>query len=130
MNIFEYCTTKTKQGDVGEARAVYEYTRLGYTVSMPLADSAKYDLIVEKDGVIKRVQVKTTKTLETSNFYSVSLKSSGHTSSGNIITPIDEAWYDELFVVTAIGECWMIPMRKIGGKYTITLGDKYNEFKI
>lgn len=48
--MFENATTFTRQGDIGEARAIYEYTRLGYTVARTLFDSAKFDLIIEKDS--------------------------------------------------------------------------------
>jgi len=58
--IFENATTNTKQGDIGEARAIYEYTCLGYTVSRTIFDSAKYDLIIDDGTCLARVQVKTT----------------------------------------------------------------------
>lgn len=35
-------TVPKKQGNVGVARAVYEYTKRGFTVLMPTSDSDKY----------------------------------------------------------------------------------------
>ena len=47
------------QGDVGEARAIYEFTKLGYQVSVPLAAHCPYDLIIDDGEKLQRVQVKT-----------------------------------------------------------------------
>ena len=52
--MFENATTRTKQGDIGEARAIYEYTRLGYGVSRTLFDSCRYDLIIDDGSTLQR----------------------------------------------------------------------------
>jgi HJR/Mrr/RecB family endonuclease len=57
--MFDQANTK-KQGDVGLGQAIAWFTRNSYTVSLPLTDSQDYDLIVDKDNVLYRVQVKTT----------------------------------------------------------------------
>lgn len=48
-----------KQGDIGTSFAISYFVSEGYTVSIPLSDSQSYDLIIEKDGLCKRVQCKT-----------------------------------------------------------------------
>ena len=35
------------QGNIGVSKAIYEYTRLGYTVLLPFSDSDKYDLFID-----------------------------------------------------------------------------------
>ncbi len=50
--------TKLK-GDIGELAVAGELLRLGWNVSFPYGENLKYDLIVEKQGKMKRVQVKT-----------------------------------------------------------------------
>jgi len=59
---FENIDTKVpkRQGNVGVAKAVYEYTKRGYTVLMPMSDSDKYDMVVD-DGDLHKVQVKTSR---------------------------------------------------------------------
>ena len=46
-----------RTGSVGELAVATKLTELGFTVSWPLTDDA-YDLIAEKDGHSRRVQVK------------------------------------------------------------------------
>ena len=48
-----------KQGDAGLGQAIAYFTSQGYDVSLPLTDSADWDLIVEMESGLKRVQVKT-----------------------------------------------------------------------
>jgi len=50
--------TKYK-GDVTEAAVVLEFIKAGYTVCIPHGENQRYDLIVEKDGLMQRVQCKT-----------------------------------------------------------------------
>lgn len=40
--------------------AIAYFSTNGYTVSIPLNDTQDYDLIVEKNGILQRVQVKAT----------------------------------------------------------------------
>lgn len=46
------------KGDLATAQAIASFTRLGYNVAVPITESASYDLIVEKDCNLYRVQVK------------------------------------------------------------------------
>jgi len=46
-------------GDASEAIVLSELTQIGYTVSIPFSDSSRYDLVVEVDGDLEKVQVKT-----------------------------------------------------------------------
>lgn len=48
-----------KLGLLGELKAQYDFIRAGYNVSIPLGDYCPYDLLIQKDDVILRVQVKT-----------------------------------------------------------------------
>ena len=50
--------TKLK-GDIGELITAQELLRRGWHVAFPYGENLKYDLIIEKEGIIKRVQVKT-----------------------------------------------------------------------
>ena len=42
------------------AIAIAYFATNGYTVSIPLNDTQDYDLVVEKDGILKTIQVKAT----------------------------------------------------------------------
>jgi hypothetical protein len=50
--------TKSK-GDVSEVTVLAVLVKLGYHVSIPYGENHRYDLVIEKDGLFRRVQVKT-----------------------------------------------------------------------
>ena len=50
--------TKDK-GDETEARIIHELIAHGYSVSIPFGDNDKYDIVVDDDGELYRVQCKT-----------------------------------------------------------------------
>lgn len=54
------------QGDTTELRFMLLNHELGYTVSKPFGDNAKYDLILDTGTELQRVQVKSTRRKETS----------------------------------------------------------------
>lgn len=47
-------------GDIGESLAIASFTKAGFIVSKPLSNNASYDLIVEYNNRLYKVQVKTT----------------------------------------------------------------------
>lgn len=68
------CIIQQDVGDIGESAAIYKFTLAGFTVSKPLTSNAKYDLIVERSGVLHKVQVKCTKSLTESGSASFYLR--------------------------------------------------------
>lgn len=134
MNIFEHCTTSTAQGDIGEARAIYEFVKRGWVVSKPINDKAKYDLIVDDGESLKRVQVKTTKRRDynTASGYAVNIQTRYSTTTQNRVSDRVESDYDLLFVLTELDESWLIPTESMGGtKTTIVVGTKkYAAFQL
>lgn len=125
---FTNAITSTKQGDIGEARAIYEYTKLGYTVARTLFDSAKYDLIIDKNGILEKVQVKTTKYLHSSGVYETALKTSGGNRSSSTIRNRQEKDYDTLFVLAENGNCWSIPTTEFKAVTNLRMSSKFNKF--
>lgn len=65
------------QGNFGLGIAIAYFTTSGYIVSIPLNDTQDYDLIIEKDNILKTVQVKTTRCKIKYGHYQVALKSRG-----------------------------------------------------
>lgn len=69
------------QGDLGEASAIEWFAARGCTVSFPLFHSPDYDVVVEMDGVLRRVQVKTSAAFRAER-YEVTLATRGSNQSG------------------------------------------------
>lgn len=51
-------------GIIAETKFVFECSKLGITVSQPFGDNAPYDFIIDIEGVLSRVQVKTLRKLD------------------------------------------------------------------
>ena len=68
-----------EKGNTGLGIAIAYYSTNGYTVSIPLNDTQDYDLIVDKNNRIERVQVKATGCKTKYVRYQVALKSCGGT---------------------------------------------------
>ena len=128
--MFENAITSTKQGDIGEAKAIYEYTRLGYGVCRTLFDSMKYDLIIDCNGQLKRVQVKTTRFKTKYGVYQVALKTTGGNQSCTTVHKRKDEDYDVLFVLADNGDSWSIPVTEFEAKTTLNLGEQFDKFKL
>ena len=129
--MFENVINSKKQGDVGMCYAIAYYSRLGWTVSIPITDSQDYDLLVENtDNNILKVQVKTSRYLTEGGTYQVSLKTCGGNKSGQTIKKTDKNYIDLVFVLVDDGSCYSIPTEKIESSGSMNLGDKYSEFKV
>lgn len=120
---------KRKQGDVGVGLAIGWFSSNGYTVCVPISESQRYDLIVEKDDRLYRVQVKTSRHLQRGS-YKVHLRTNGGNRSGTGKTQFfDTSKCEFLFVVTANGDMYCIPTTEITCKTSITVS-KYQDFRV
>jgi hypothetical protein len=133
---------RKKQGNLGVARAVYEYTKLGYVVLAPMSDSEKYDLVIDTGSELLKVQVKTSRCKSGSGCtynrtgWAVNLSTKGGNTKTNNIRRRQAGDYDMLFVLVDSGDCWSIPVAALGtAGATISVGAtgdraKYTEYKL
>jgi hypothetical protein len=47
-----------KVGDISESAVITALIKCGYEVSIPFGENHRYDIIVDKDGVLSRIQIK------------------------------------------------------------------------
>lgn len=120
--------TNKEKGNTGLGMAIAYYTSQGHTVSIPLNDTQDYDLIVDKNDELKRVQVKAT-SCKNRGIYQVALKSCGGTKGSTYKTIIDTQ-VEEAFIFTGDGEMYIIPKEKITNKSTLSICDKYKDYKV
>ena len=123
-----FSTNKEKE-NTGLGIAIAYYTSNGYVVSIPLNDTQDYDLIIDKDGKIKRVQVKATSCKTKYDTYQVALKSCGGTKGKTYKTIVDTN-IDEVFIVTDNIDIYIIPIEKIENRTTLNLCSKYEKYKV
>ncbi len=118
-----------KQGDVGLGSAIGFFVTKGYTVSVPLTDSQGYDLIVD-DGLLKRVQVKTTRFKIRNNYYVSMTIKGGNRSGAAKIKSFDKSSIEAIFILVDNGDRYYIPTCAMTAKDSITLNEKYDIYKV
>ena len=121
--------TNKEKGNTGLGVAIAYYTSNGYIVSIPLNDTQDYDLIVEKDNKLSRVQVKVTSCKTKYGVYQVPLKSCGGTS-GKTYKTIINTDIEEVFILTEDMSIYIIPKEDIKNKTTLNICPKYEKYQI
>jgi hypothetical protein len=120
-----------RQGDLGEAAAIEWLTRSGWDVWIPLGHSPDADLIAERDGVLSRVQVKTSTYFRNERFTVAVCTRGGNRSWSGVVKRLDPARYDYLFVLVGDGRKWFIPSTAVEARSGLVLGGpKYARFEI
>ena len=121
--------TNKEKGNSGLGMAVAYFTTNGYTISIPLNDTQDYDLVVEKNGELKTVQVKSTGCKTKNNNYQVALKSCGGTK-GKTYKTLIETKIDYIFILDKDKNMYLIPKTEINNRSTLNLCHKYEKYKV
>ena len=119
-----------KQGDIGLGKAISYFTLIGATVCIPLTDNQEYDLIVDLNNELQKVQVKTTYFKKKSNNYAANLKISGGNRSRTKDILFDNSKVDIIFILTEENTMYLIPAKEIKNTTQITLYEQYNKYII
>lgn len=117
------------QGNIGVGKAISYFTELGYIVSIPLTDAQKYDLVVDINNILHKVQVKTT-TFKVGSVYQVLLKTNGGNRSRSTEYLFNNADSDLLFVWCEDGSMFNIPTKDITNTSTLNLGEKVSNYRV
>lgn len=118
--------TNKEKGRAGMALAIAYFGANGYTVSIPLNDTQDYDLIVDKDDKLLKVQVKFTGTKENEK-YRVKLMTNGRNKNYGTVK---DSSVDILFVVTSNKDTYLIPKEVITQVSNVRLTDMYDKYKV
>ena len=112
-----------EKGNTGLGMAIAYFTANSYIVSIPLNDIQDYDLLVDKEGVVSKIQVKATGCKTKNNIFQVALKSCGGTKGKEYKTIINTD-VDYIFIVNTELSMYLIQIIEIHNKSTINLGKK------
>jgi hypothetical protein len=102
LRTFEPMRRTQRKGDIATARAVATFTALGYDVSIPLTESAAYDLVVDDGDGLHRVQCKYVTGRE------VDLRRIHSNSSGYVVKAVPPNAYDWLYVLRPDGSEYLL----------------------
>lgn len=93
-----------RKGDVAVTQAIATFTRLGHDVALPVTESAAYDLIVDCNEGLKRVQVRFTGCARGT----VDLRRIHSNGSGYVVKKTRPGAYDWLYVLNERGEEFLL----------------------
>lgn len=118
---------------VGEAIAWF--LQRGYVPSIPV-EPTRYDLVVESDDGLKRIQVKSTTQKERGRWivrigrheYGRSVPINANGARRQTVYRPEEI--DLFFVLTSLGEKYLIPLTATGGVRSLVLDRKFAAYKI
>jgi hypothetical protein len=112
--------TTQKKGDLAKARAIQTFTSYGYDVGILITESAAYDLLVDYNGVIKRIQAK----FNGDEDKCVSLRRIHSNSKGYVIKKYAENSYDWIYVLYKDGTEYLIK-ECLAGRSTVNVNDNF-----
>lgn len=117
------------QGRLGLVNAIRDLTHLEYTVSLPLIDNQDYDLIVDIDGILNKVSVKSTSCEKNGN-PKVQIKKVRPNSQENKIHRFDKTSVDLMYIYSLDNRAWLIPCSEIEATCELTVDSRFDKFKI
>lgn len=103
-----------QKGNLTELQCLAAFTELGYIVSIPYGDCAKYDFIADIDGILYKIQCKTSSEQD-KGVYKFATRS---TQVGTTSTKVRTYTKDDIdFFATIIeGKCYLVPVNEASGK--------------
>ena len=113
LNKFTMLDSKFK-GNLTELQCLAAFTQLGYQVSIPYGDCARYDFIVDINNVLYRVQCKTSH-LESEGAYMFSCRSTAANRSRAASRTYTNQEID-FFATIIEGQCYIVPISETGGR--------------
>lgn len=114
-------------GNAALSMAIAYFGSNGYVVSVPLNDTQDYDLVVDKDGKLQKVQVKGTNRRGTGNAYTIGLRTISGTTRQAYKTVIDTD-VDLLFCLCGDGTMYLIPKEDVANRCEINLSKEKNKY--
>jgi hypothetical protein len=111
--------TKEK-GDIALSNSIKYFITNGYEVCLPIGDRRDYDLVIEKNGLLQKVQVKYAG-LYRDGRCKVGLRITGGNQSFNYSKKYKANSFDVLFVYTQKGEIYVLPWRSVDSRNEISI---------
>lgn len=110
--------TTQRKGDIAKSKAIATFTAKGYDVSLPITESAAYDIVVDIQGSLKRVQCKFVSKMQ------VDLRRIHSNAKGYVVKKYGFNDYDWLYVLHADGREFVVT-ESLAGRASINLSNTY-----
>ena len=120
-----------EKGDVAVAHAIHYFMTNGYEVCMPLGDKQLYDMIVEINGAMSRVQIKYAGYYNGDQKYKAALRSMGGNQSFHTAKKYRDDDFDLLFVYVENGRKFLIPWPELTIRNSLAIeASKYSRYEV
>ncbi|MBU6370884.1 MAG: hypothetical protein KGH93_03235 [Patescibacteria group bacterium] len=120
-----------EKGDKAIGAAIQYFIFNGYEVCLPIGDKRRYDFIVEKDGLLQKVQVKYAGLYAGSKACKAGLRITGGNQSFSYSKKYAHNDFDLLFVFTERGTAYCIPWKKLENRNEISVEtEKYRRYRV
>jgi hypothetical protein len=105
-------------GNITELEVLNYVTKLGYQVSLPFGDRARYDQIWDIEGKLLKIQIKTAKLHDSGNYLIISCKSSNRKNGKCVNRRYTK---DDIDYLASFynGICYLIPVEQLPGRQKI-----------
>ncbi len=120
-----------EKGDLAVGHAIAYFMINGYEVCLPIGDKRPYDLAVEQDGALHRVQVKYAGLYKGTNRYRAALRTMGGNQSFYTAKKYQDDDFDLLFIYAGNGRKFLIPWKEITNRNSIAVeAGKFARYEI
>lgn len=99
-----------KKGNLTELLCLAAFTELGYDVSVPYGDCARYDFIADIDGQLYKIQCKTSSKRQ-EGVYEFSTRSTQVGATSTLTRSYDKNQVD-FFATIIEGKCYLVPIEQ------------------
>jgi len=110
--------TTQRKGDIAVSKAIHTFTLRSHDVSLPITESAAYDIVVDINNELKRVQVRYASSRE------VELRRIHSNSKGYVIKKTRNDAYDWLYILNSQNEEFLIK-ECLEGRRSIHTQERY-----
>lgn len=109
-----------QNGNLTELQCITSFYELGYKVSLPYGEDSRYDFIVDIDGILIKVQVKTCRVLEDNSVITFSCRSTRINSQGCYHRQYSKDEID-YFCTYYNNKCYLIPVEECSNEKRLRL---------
>lgn len=113
-----------ERGDIAVGQAIAFFIQKGYEVCLPIGDKRDYDLIIEKKGLLQKVQVKFAGLYSRGNVCKVGLRITGGNQSFKSSKKYAVNAFDFLFIYTEKKEIYVLPWKDIPFRNELSIETK------
>lgn len=120
-----------EKGDLAAANAIQYFITNGYEVCLPIGDKRPYDMVVEYDGDLWRVQVKYAGWYSGDKKHKAALRTMGGNQSFHTAKKYLGTDFDLLFVYVANGRKFLIPWKDLPNRNSLTIeASKFSQYEV